>query len=202
MVLDPNLIYLILVAGLWLSVIAIHMPGTGAVEILAAIGMIGALVGLANLPTNWWALIVLVVGVLGFLVMPFLGRRFVALAVGGLILQAAGSLTLFNGVAVAPPLIAVTIGVSLIYYRFALLRILDYREAAPAMLDDEPLVGVEGYVQKALDPVGTVYVRGESWTARSDEPLAAGTEVAVVDQEGLTLFVEAVKHKRHQTEGE
>ena len=69
------------------------------------------------------------------------------------------------------------------------------------MLDDEPLIGTEGYVQRALDPVGTVYVRGESWTARSEAPLAAGTEVAVVDQEGLTLFVEAIKHKRHQEEG-
>ena len=68
------------------------------------------------------------------------------------------------------------------------------------MLEDEPLIGVQGYVQRALDPVGTVYVRGESWTARSAEKLEKGTEVAVVEQDGLTLYVEPIKQKRHQEE--
>ena len=201
MPLDPNIVYLVLLAGLWLSVTAAHMPGTGYVEILAGVGIIAGLFALINMPTNWWAVVVLVFGVLTFLMLPLLDRRFSLLAIGGLALQALGSFFLFNGTPVSIPVIVVTIGASLIYYRFALLRILEYHKAAPAMLDDEPLIGVEGYVQKALDPVGTVYVRGETWTARSNEPLGAGTEVAVVDQEGLTLFVEAVKHKRRQEEG-
>ena len=200
MLLDPNLVYLILLAGLWLSVVATHVPGTGVVEVLAIIGVGAGLIALANMPTNWWALILLVVGVLGFLVMPLLNQRYAMLAVGGLVLQAVGSALLFNGSPVALPVIGITIIASLIYYRFALLKILDYHKAAPAMLEDQPLIGLQGYVQRALDPVGTVYVRGESWTARSEQALAPGTEVAVVDQEGLTLYVEAMKHKRRQEE--
>ncbi len=200
MPLDPNLVYLLLLAGLWLSVIATHMPGTGIVEVLAVVGVGAGLVALVNMPTNWWALILLVIGVLGFLVMPLLSQRYAVLAVGGLALQAVGSYLLFDGVQVAVPVIAITILASLIYYRFALLKILDYHKAAPAMLEDQPLIGLQGYVQRALDPVGTVYVRGESWTARSEQALAPGTEVAVVDQEGLTLYVEAMKHKRRQEE--
>lgn len=196
MPIDPNLVYLILIIGLWLSVTAAYMPGTGVFEVLAAVGVIIALVALANMPTNWWAVILIVVGVLSFLVMPFLDRRFAVLAVGGLVLQAAGSLTLFNGAAVALPLIVVVIGGALVYHRFALMRILNYHQTTPAMLDDQPLVGAFGHVQRALDPVGTVYVRGETWTARSDEKLDSGTEITVVDQEGLTLFVEPMKHKR------
>jgi membrane-bound serine protease (ClpP class) len=201
MPLDPNLVYLLLLAGLWLSVTATHMPGTGLVEILAVLGVGAALLALINMPTNWWALILLVVGVLSFLIMPLLSQRYAAIAVGGLALQAVGSYLLFNGTPVALPVIGITIVASLIYYRFALLKILDYQKASPAMLDDQPLIGLQGYVQRALDPVGTVYVRGESWTARSDETLASGTEIAVVDQEGLTLYVEAMKHKRQQEEG-
>ncbi|MCC6804220.1 MAG: hypothetical protein IT319_15165 [Anaerolineae bacterium] len=200
MPLDPNLIYVLLLAGLWLSVTATQMPGTGIVEVLAVIGVGAALVALVNLPTNWWAFIVLVVGVLGFLVVPLLSRRYAALAAGGLVMQAVGSLLLFNGVTLSLPVIGVSILASLVYYRFALLKILEYHKAGPAMLDDQPLVGTQGYVQRALDPVGTVYVRGESWTARSDETLAPGTEVAVVEQEGLTLYVEPMKHKRQQEE--
>lgn len=201
MPLDPNIVYLLLLGGLWLSVTAAHMPGTGIIELLAGVGIVASLYALINMPTNWWALVVLVSGVLTFLVLPLLHRRSTLLPVGGLVLQALGSLTLFSGVSVSLPVIAITVAASLIYYRFALLRILEFHKTAPAMLEDEPLVGLQGYVQKALDPVGTVYVRGEAWTARSDKPLTAGTEISVVDQEGLTLFVEAVKQKRRQEEG-
>lgn len=200
MPLDPNLVYLILIAGLWLSVTAAYIPGTGIVEVLALVGVVAALLALATMPTNWWAVILIVIGVLGFLIMPFIDRRFALLAVGGLALQAVGSLTLFTGVSVALPLVVVTVAAALLYHRFALLPTLEHHRGSPAMLEDEPLTGLHGYVQRALDPVGTVYVRGESWSARSDDKIDAGTEIAVVDQEGLTLYVEPVKHKRHQEE--
>ncbi len=196
MPLDPNLVYVILIIGLWLVVTAAYIPGTGIAEVLAFVGVAAALVALANMPTNWWAVILIVVGVLSFLIMPFFDQRFAALSIGGLALQAVGSVFLFNGTGVSLPLIVVMIGIALAYHRFALLRILEFnRASAPAMLDDQPLVGAYGYVQSALDPVGTVYVHGESWTARSDHTLKSGTEVTVVDQAGLTLFVEAVKQK-------
>jgi membrane-bound serine protease (ClpP class) len=200
MPLDPNLVYLILIAGLWLSVTAAYIPGTGVVEVLALVGVVAALIALATMPTNWWAVILIVGGVLGFLIMPFLDRRFALLAVGGLALQAVGSLTLFSDTPVGLPVVFVTIAVALLYHRFALLPTLEHHRSSPAMLEDEPLIGLHGYVQHALDPVGTVYVRGESWTARSDHTIDAGMEVAVVEQEGLTLYVEPVKQKRHQEE--
>lgn len=202
MPLDPNLVYLILIAGLWLSVTAAYLPGTGVVEALALVGVVASLVALAAMPTNWWAVILIVAGVLGFLIMPFIDRRFALLAVGGLALQAIGSLTLFDGTFVALPVVFVTIAAALLYHRFALLPTLEHHRGSPAMLEDQPLTGLTGYVQSTLDPVGTVYVRGESWSARSDHKLDAGTEVSVVDQEGLTLYVEAVKQKRHQEEAQ
>lgn len=198
---DPNIVYLILIAALWLSVTAVYMPGTGVLEVVSVGGLIGVLVLLAQLPTNWLAVLLLVIGVLGFLIMPLVEKRLALLSVTGLIFQAVGSLMLFNGIAVSLPLIAVTIGVALVYHRFALLRVLEAHKQQPAMLDDEPLIGASGYVQKPVDPVGTVYVRGESWTARADVPLASGTPVTVTDRDGLTLFVEANKQK-HQPQEE
>ncbi len=201
MPLDPNLVYVILIIGLWLSVTAVHTPGTGVIELLAGAAMIGALWALTTLPTNWWALALIVIGTLGFIIMPFLDRRLVLLAVGGLALQAVGSVLLFNGIGVSLLLITVMIGVSLLYYRFALLRVLAYhRNSASALIQDEPLIGTFGYVKQTLDPVGTVYVRGEMWTARSDDKIESGTPITVVDQDGLTLFVEAVKQKHHPEE--
>ncbi len=112
MPLDPNLVYVILIIGLWLVVTAAYIPGTGVAEVLAFVGVAVALVALANMPTNWWAVILIVVGVLSFLVMPFLNQRFAALSIGGLALQAFGSVFLFNGMSVALPLIVVMIGIA------------------------------------------------------------------------------------------
>jgi membrane-bound serine protease (ClpP class) len=195
---DPNIVYLILIAALWLSVTAIYIPGTGVIEVLAVGGVIVSLALLAQLPTNWFAVMLLVVGVMGFLIMPLIEKRLALLSVAGLILQAVGSLTLFDGMAVSLPLVVGVVGVALVYHRFALLRVLEAHKQQPAMLDDEPIIGATGYVQKAIDPVGTVYVRGESWTARADAPLTAGTPITVVERDGLTLFVEAVKQKHQE----
>ncbi|MBL8157588.1 MAG: NfeD family protein, partial [Anaerolineae bacterium] len=45
-----------------------------------------------------------------------------------------------------------------------------------------------------------VYVRGESWTARAEEPIPVGTPVVVVDREELTLYVAVLKEKHREAE--
>lgn len=196
---DPNLVYLILLGAMWLSVTAAYVPGTGVLEVLAAVGVIASVAILAAMPTNWLSVVAIVVGTLGFFTLPLLNRRLTLLAFVGLGLQVLGTLTLFNGAAISIPLLVVIIIATLLYYRFALLPVLESQRSKAALIDDEPIIGVRGYVQRRLDPVGTVRVRGESWTARSDQVLEPGTEIVVVDQEGLTLFVEAEKPKRQET---
>ncbi|MCK6577433.1 MAG: hypothetical protein L6Q98_04935 [Anaerolineae bacterium] len=200
MAIDPNLVYLALLAGMWLAVMAVYLPGTGVVELLAAGFSILALVALANMPTNWTAVVALVVGVVGFLIAPLLDRRLNLLVIVGLALQTLGALMLFNGVAVAPAVIGVTVAASVAYYQFVLKRSMAYQGLRPALIDDQPLIGAEGYVQRAINPVGAVYVRGESWTARAEEPIPVGAPVVVVDREELTLYVAVLKEKYRETE--
>lgn len=200
MQLDPNVMYLVLLAGLWLAVMAIYIPGTGLVEVLAALVTVSTLVMLAQMPTNWVALFAVVVGVMGFLILPLVDQRFSLVAIVGLFLQTVGGLTLFNGMSVSWMVVAVTVLASVVYYRFVLTKTLAIQQTKPAMIDDQPLIGKIGRVQRALDPIGTVFVRGESWTARADEPIEAGAPVIVVGREELTLFVEPVKQKRREEE--
>lgn len=194
--LDPNIVYTVLLISLWLSITAIYMPGTGVTETLAFIGVAGSIALLAAMPTNWVGVILVVVGVLSFLIMPFIDRRFAWTAVGGLALQGIGSVIMFEGRGVSLPLVAVIIFASLIYHRYALLPVLEAQRKQGALLEDQPLIGMRGYVQKPLNPVGTVRVQGETWTARSDTPIEAGVEVEVVERDGLMLFVEPAKQKR------
>jgi len=194
---DPNIVYLLLIFGLWLGVTAAYMPGSGVVEVLAGLMLIGAIVILSAQPTNWGAVILVVVGVLSFIVMPFIRQQFVLLSIGGLLLQAAGGFFMFEDRAVSPIIIALTVGIALIYHRFGLIPILErVRQQAASTEDTTYVVGAYGRVVKALDPTGTVNVRGELWTATSsDKDLNPGETVLVVEQEGLQLFVEGVKAK-------
>jgi membrane-bound serine protease (ClpP class) len=49
-----------------------------------------------------------------------------------------------------------------------------------------------GEVRRPLEPIGSVYVAGEEWSARTadDRSLPRGTPVRVVRSDGLTVIVE------------
>jgi membrane-bound serine protease (ClpP class) len=198
--LDPNLVYLVLVAGLWLAVTAAYMPGTGIVELGAAALVIGSLLLLASMPTNWLAVILVLVGGVLFLVLPFLGEQYRLLPLGGLALQIVGSVFLFNGLSVSLWLIAAVMILSLAYYRYVLTPILRTHRQSAALRTDRPLVGEYGRVQAALNPTGMVRVQGESWSARASEqsplPVPLDASVVVLDREGLVLIVAPEEPKR------
>ncbi len=193
LLLDPNLVYLVLVAGIWLAVTAAYMPGTGIVELGAAALVVGALLLLASMPTNWWAALLVLVGGVLFLVLPFIEEKYRVLALGGLALQIVGSLFLYNGIMVSLVLIATVAVVSLAYYQFVLTPILRTHRQSAALRTDRPLVGEYGRVQSALNPMGMVRVQGESWSARASEhstlPVPVDASIVVLDREGLVLIV-------------
>jgi membrane-bound serine protease (ClpP class) len=53
----------------------------------------------------------------------------------------------------------------------------------------EGLIGLRGEARADLSPTGQVFVRGEYWNAKSDEPVKKGEKVVVTAVEGLTLTV-------------
>lgn len=195
--LDPNLVYLGLVLGLWVAVTATYIPGTGLAEVAAFILLAGSIAVLAALPTNWVAVVVLVVGLSTFLIAPFVNERFGQFAEIGLIGQAVGGYFLFTGsdLVVSPIMIAITIILAVLYNRFVLLPTMRSQRATNAYDEADQVIGIRGRVVRDLDPVGTVYVNKELWRARSDETLLKDTTIIVTGQEGLELFVEKAKRE-------
>jgi membrane-bound ClpP family serine protease len=47
-----------------------------------------------------------------------------------------------------------------------------------------------GDVRTTLNPVGSVFVNGELWSARAETELSPGTTIIVTGREGLTLIVQ------------
>lgn len=203
---DPNVLYVLLIGSLWLAAIAVTVPGTGALELLA-IGLSAVTVLLlTRLETRWVAVIAIGLSAFGSQILPFIRPQpsHRPIMWGALALQVVASLFLFQNVMVSPAVIAVLALISLLYQRFIITPARLAQQLAPAMLEDAPLVGQHGYAQRDIDPVGVVRVRGENWTARSDEAIGQGERIVVVEQDGLTLFVRPEKRKRpqHHTESE
>jgi membrane-bound serine protease (ClpP class) len=190
-----NLLYLVLVIGLWLTALAIVSPGTGVLEVLAFSTLGIAVIGMSQVALNWWAIIVLILGVVFLLLALRLKREEM-----WLLLSAAafcvGSVFLFRleggGVGVYPAVAIITSAVTMAYFWIALRNSIIAYKSRP-VIDLSKLLGAIGEVRTPLDPTGSVYISGELWTARAESPLDVGTKVRVRDREGLILVVEPVE---------
>lgn len=202
LLLDPTIAYLMLIVGLWLAITAIYLPGTFLPEIGATVVLIGAVLALAALPTNWISLVLLVTGMVTFILLPFISPARAHWADAALVVQGIGSVFLFRGTMPNPLAIAALLAAAYIYHHFLLLPIMRRVRELPAVSDEyDNLLGVEGRVVSAVDPpaTGAAQVAGEMWTIRSNIPLEPGDLVRVISKRGLELEVERLKSKRPPT---
>ncbi len=197
----PNLLYLVLVAGIWLAALAVITPGTGVLELLALVALAGAGLGTTILPLNLWSLVVLAAGVVCFILalrMPhsqwWLAASAVALSLGSVFL-----FRLENGCMAVHPLLA--LGASLLtlgYFWLAVRSTVMTFRTRPS-IDPDRVIGKTGEVRTPLDPTGSVYVLGELWTARCDTPCEPGGAVRILGREGLLLLVKPVETDNFDT---
>jgi membrane-bound serine protease (ClpP class) len=187
-----NLLYLALVAGFWLAAWAVIVPGTGLLEGLAIATLTLAGLGMLSVPINLWALALLASGAVLFLLSVWRKWTGVWLGLSALTLSL-GSVLLFQpieGRVAVHPLLATV--VSILTVGFFWLSLSKALEAYRARLahDLERLLGLIGEVRTEIDPIGSVFVSGELWTASADTTIPVGAQVRVTGREGLTLMVE------------
>jgi membrane-bound serine protease (ClpP class) len=191
----PNLVYLSLMAGLWFAALAIVSPGTGVLELLALVAL--AAVGLATaiLPLNVWAVGLLLVGGVLFIISLQRKRPELWLSASAIVLSL-GSVFMFeveDGLIAVHPLLALVASVlTLGFFWFAIRKAVVAQRSEPS-IDPARVINKVAEVRTKLDPIGSVYALGELWTARAEKPLKPGTKVKVVGREGLILVVEPLE---------
>lgn len=188
---DPNIAYLLMMAGLLGLYIELTHPGFGLPGVVGGICLLLALTALHVLPVNYGGLALLLLGA-GMLVAEAFLPTFGVLGVGGLVAFLIGSLFLFDrdatGIAVSRSLVATAGGgVALIMLVIATLVVRSQRARVHG--GAEGMIGEVGVVRSALGPAGTVVVRGEHWNAVAEAPVPPGSSVEVVAVDGLTLRV-------------
>jgi membrane-bound serine protease (ClpP class) len=193
---DPNIAFILLIAGALALYLEFTTPGAIAPGVIGAILMLFGLAALSVLPINWLgaALLLLALGL-------FIAEAFVTsygvLGIGGAIAFIFGALLLVDG----PPGVRIGLGTALgvalpvaaIAVFLTTLVVRAHREKPTT--GEIGLVGQIGTARTPLQPEGKVFVHGEYWDASSPVPLPDGARVRVTAVEGLRLRVEPLTEK-------
>ena len=194
--LDPNIAYLILVGGVLLTFFALATPGTGFLEIAALFLLVLAGYAAYNLGNNTWALVLLILSIIPFgMSVRDAARRkyYLVFSIVGVVI---GSAYLFHGEGWLPSVnIWLVITVSLLtggFLWFIIIKTLEALDVLPSH-NLGTLVGRVGEAKTAIHEEGSAQIAGELWTARSENPISAGTQVRVIERRGFILEVEEVE---------
>ena len=193
--LNPNVAYLILVIGVILTIMALFAPGTGVLEIGALFVLLLAAWEISQQPINLWALLLLVLGVIPFILAVRKSHKLIYLVVA-LIAFVVGSIYLFQGdywwqPGVNPVLAIVTSVMACGFLWIAVTKVLESDRMRPR----HKLANLAGEVGEARTDIhseGTVQIESELWSARSSVLIPEGSKVRVVRREGFILEVEPI----------
>jgi membrane-bound serine protease (ClpP class) len=195
---DPNVAFLLFVVGLaGILVELVHPTILGGV--VGALCLVLAFIGFGGLPLNVAGLILLAFGMVLFALESQISTHGI-LAIGGLAAFVIGASILYvppastvPAPAVATPVILVTAAGfallmgAIIYAALRIRRLPAQREG----VGTTPKPGSTGTVQAPLVPLGTVFLAGETWSARTADgrELDRDVPVRLVSFDGLVAVV-------------
>ncbi len=193
---DPNVAYVLMLAGIYGLFFELSNPGALFPGVLGAICLVLAFYAFQVLPVNYAGLALILLGI-AFIAGEAFMPSFGVLGIGGAVAFVIGSLILMKTEAEAyqlsmPVIVAVTAVTALFIFTIVTLAI--RQRGKPVVSGREQMVGGTG---EATDDFaagsGTVLIHGEHWTARSHGSVERGQKVRVRAMHGLTLEVEPIE---------
>ncbi len=189
---DPNIAYLLLSIATLGIMAEIFNPGLIFPGVVGGISLLLAFYSLGMLPVNYAGILFIVLAI-GLFIGEVLTTTFGIFTAGGVVSLVVGSLILFKGASpvfrIDPWLVAtVTIIVAGVMAFIIHRAISAHRKQAKT--GREELIGKTAVVKVSLKPEGTVFFKGERWTAVSDSgDIKTGEEVVIDSVDGLLLHV-------------
>jgi membrane-bound serine protease (ClpP class) len=195
----PEAAFFFLAIGASVAVFEFYALGPGVAAGVASISLLLGGWGLVTLPTRWWALLLVLAGLLALVAAHQLGRRRGLTVTGALALQAGGMFLIDGGGQIDPRwwLILPTVLGVLFFFLLAMPTVQRARLSTETIGRDY-LVGETGTALVDFDPDGLVEVRGARWrgTAHREAGIATGDPVQVTGVDGLYLEVDPLTTKR------
>jgi membrane-bound serine protease (ClpP class) len=203
---NPNIVFLLLTIGVQAIIIELYSPGGWVAGFIGVVCVALAMYGLGVLPVNWFGIIFIIIAFVLFILelnTPTLG----GLTLAGVASLIVGALVLFNSPGVpsfqriSVPLVVITstvLGVLFVGILIFAMR----AQRAPVQMGIESIIGKQGDVKTDINPIGSVQVGGELWTAElqpGQKPIPAGSRVEVTGKQGIRLFVKLIEEPPQET---
>ncbi len=188
---DPNIAYLLLMAGLLGLYMEFAHPGVIFPGVAGGIALLLAATAFQILPINYAGLLLIFLGVgllIGEAFIPSLG----ILGIGGAISLGLGSLLLFDTenseLAVDRSIVFTAVGTLSAFILVIGYLVFKSQKSKPT-LGMHGLIGEIGEVKVNLSPRGKIFVHGEYWNAEGEGEIPVGEKVKVVGFDGMHLKV-------------
>lgn len=193
--LNPNVAYVVLLAGVFLAFLAVITPGTGLLEIGAVFCFLLAGYAVYNISINAWALVILFLSIAPYIYSVQKKGRLLFLGIS-LLMVVVGSVFLFDSedswFSVNPIIALIFSGAITVSLWMVIRKSIEINSSRPAH-DLNGLIGQVGEAKSAIHMDGNIYVAGEMWSARSDNEIPTGSQVRVLRRDGFTLVVEKIE---------
>jgi membrane-bound serine protease (ClpP class) len=194
---EPNIAYLLMLAGIFGIFFELQHPGAILPGIVGGLSIITAAFAFHMLPVNAAGLALIGLALVLFILEVKVTSHGL-LAVGGCASMLIGSMMLIDSplpfMHVALGLIIPSVLATAAFFLFVVSMAVRTRHR-PVTTGREGLVGTEGVVRGSVGPEGgSVFVRGEFWNAESAETIEDGASVRVEHVDGLTLRVRRASH--------
>ena len=189
----PWVAYFLFIAGFALVIFEFFTAGIGIAGFVGACAIVGACFGFSHLPVQWWAIALLLIGLLGLAVDVQAGGLGAWTFIGSAALVA-GSVLLYGGSSRLDPawwVIALVCGGTVLFMLSGMTAMIRSRFSTPT-IGREELIGEMGVAEVDVAPDGVVKIHEALWRARTNRatPITAGDEIRVVAVEGIVLEVE------------
>ena len=194
--LDPQIAYFLLLGGMAGLFFELTNPGSIFPGVLGGICLLLGLYALSVLPTNAAGILLILFGVVLF-ILEIAVTSFGLLSVGGLVCLFFGSVILFNFEYGLTELSMQTI-IGTVIGAGALILLGIYlitkAQLRPRQTGEDAMLGLTGEVISWAEGQGKVSVRGEIWSARTEDnqPLEPKAAVKVVKMQGLVCIVQPI----------
>jgi len=188
---DPNIAYLLMLAGIFGIFFELQNPGAIFPGVIGGISIVLAFFALQLLPVNYAGLALIILAIVLFVLevkIPSGGL----LTVGGVVAMLIGSIMLFDSplpfmrlsFSVIIPAVIATAAFFLFVVGVGLRAQRKKVATGPA-----GIVGEVGVATSDIGDEGSVFVHGEHWNAYSGAPIPNGSKIEVVRVDGLRLEV-------------
>lgn len=188
---DPNVAYILMMIGIYGILFEIYSPGAIFPGVAGGISLILALYAFQTLPISYAGLALILLAVI-FFILELKVVSYGALGIAGTISLVIGSIMLVDLPSSVLSISYATIIIVAVLTGIFFFGVLTY--AVRAQLSKiktgrEGLVGEEGVAQTDVFEGGKVFVYGEIWNGKSEEPISKGEKVIVIAVDGLVVEV-------------